>query len=67
MDKQQLTYTEAITRLETIVNKIDNGQMDVDSLAANLKEAKQLVAFCRQKLQQVDEEVKHILSDETAD
>lgn len=67
MDKQQLTYTEAVTRLETIVNKIDNGQMDVDSLAANLKEAKQLVAFCRQKLQQVDEEVKHILSDETAD
>ena len=67
MDKQQLTYTEAITRLETIVNKIDNGQMDVDLLAANLKEAKQLVAFCRQKLQQVDEEVKHILSDETAD
>lgn len=67
MDKQQLTYTEAITRLETIVNKIDNGQMDVDSLAANLKDAKQLVAFCRQKLQQVDEEVKHILSDETAD
>ena len=67
MNKQQLTYTEAITRLETIVNKIDNGQMDVDSLAANLKEAKQLVAFCRQKLQQVDEEVKHILSDETAD
>lgn len=65
MENKKLTYTEAMTRLESIVNKIESGQMDIDSLADNLKEAKELVAFCKQKLTQVDTEVKKILSEDT--
>lgn len=59
-----LTYTDAMAQLEAIVSKIENGQMDIDSLAENLKKAKELVAFCRKKLTQVESEVKKILTDE---
>ena len=58
------TYDEAMKRLETIVKKIEDGEMDIDSLAENLKEAKELVAFCKGKLLKVEEEVNKILKDE---
>ena len=45
--KKDLTYSDAMKRLEEIVRKIESGEMDIDSLAENLKEAKQLVAFCK--------------------
>lgn len=66
MNKANLTYTEAMNRLETIVSKIESGQMDIDSLTNHLKEAKELVTFCKQKLTQVDQDVKKILNDESA-
>ena len=66
MNKANLTYTEAMNRLETIVSKIESGQMDIDSLTDYLKEAKELVTFCKQKLTQVDQDVKKILNDESA-
>lgn len=60
MDKK-MTYEQAARRLEEIVAKIERGDMDVDSLAANLKEAKDLVDFCKVKLTKVEEDVKKIL------
>lgn len=62
---KQPTYTEAMTRLETIVRQIESGEMDIDSLTTQLKEAKQLVALCRQRLTTIDDEVKKVLDDGT--
>ncbi|MBR3091714.1 MAG: exodeoxyribonuclease VII small subunit [Bacteroidaceae bacterium] len=61
MNKDEMTYEKAMKRLEEIVDKVENGQMDIDSLSATLKEAQQLVAFCRDKLTKVDAEIKKIL------
>jgi len=63
MDKK-LNYTQAMQRLEKIVAKIENGEMDIDSLTDNLKEAKELVNFCKEKLTKVESEVKTILNEE---
>ncbi len=57
------TYEQAIKRLNTIVTKMENGEMNVDSLATNLQEAKKLVAFCRQKLTDVEAEVQKIFDE----
>lgn len=59
--KKDLTYSDAMKRLEEIVRTIESGEMDIDSLAENLKEAKQLVAFCKGKLQHVEDEVNKIM------
>lgn len=58
---ENITYTQAVERLEEIMNKVQNGGMDVDNLAVALKEASALVQFCRGKLYKVDEEVKQLL------
>jgi exodeoxyribonuclease VII small subunit len=58
------SYNEAMKRLEEIVGKIESGEMDVDSLTENLKEAKELVTFCKSKLLKVEEEVDKIMNAE---
>ena len=56
-----MTYEKAMSRLEQIVKQIENGEMDIDSLAANMKEAKTMVEFCKEKLTNVETEVKKCL------
>ena len=58
---ENITYTQAVERLEEIMNSIQGGGMDVDKLAVALKDASVLVQFCRDKLYKVDEEVKQLL------
>ncbi len=60
---ENITYAQAVERLEEIMNSIQGGGMDVDKLAVALKEASELVQFCRGKLYKVDEEVKQLLED----
>lgn len=62
--KQNLTYEQAVKRLETIVTTIERGNLDIDSLASSLKEAKDLTAFCKDKLLKVEEDVKKILEEQ---
>ena len=57
----EIKYSDAIKRLEEIVRKIENGEMDIDTLAENVKEAKQLVELCKSKLIKVEEEVNKIV------
>ena len=59
--EKDLTYEQTMKRLETIVTKVEQGEMDIDSLASNLKEAKKLVEFCKEKLTKVEDDVKKIL------
>ncbi len=63
MKKEKLTYEEAIHRIEEITKKVESGEMDIDSLATNLKEAKELVQFCKEKLTKVEADVKKILDE----
>ena len=50
MKKQTLSYEEAMARLEELVRKIESNDTGIDQLAALVKEAQQLAAFCREKL-----------------
>ena len=58
---ENMTYTQAVVRLEEIMKSIQDGGMDVDRLAIALKEASALVQFCRGKLYNVDKEVRQLL------
>ena len=60
----ELSYTEAMKQLEEISRNISSGELDVDQLAAKLKQAKELVEFCKQKLQAVEADVTQILDNE---
>ena len=60
MDKD-LKYGNAISRLEEIMSDIQKGNLDVDVLNEKITEAKTLIAFCRERLYKVDEDVKKML------
>lgn len=61
--KQPTTFEEATARLEAIVRRMEDGQLNLDEITSQLKEAKQLVKFCRDKLTKTEKEVNDILKD----
>ena len=58
-----MKYEEAIKELETIVSQIETNELDIDQLTERLKDAKELVKLCKDKLYKTDEEIKAILGE----
>ena len=58
MDNQK--YEEALSQLETIVRKMEANEYDIDQLAQQLKTAKQLIKFCKDKLTKTEQELAKI-------
>ena len=59
-----MSYEEAIKKLETIVRKMENDELDIDSLTDQLKEAQRLIKLCKDRLTKTDEEIRQILENE---
>lgn len=57
------TYTEAFEELQVIVASMEDGEVGVDELAEKVKRAVALIAICKEKLFQTEEDVKQILKD----
>ena len=49
-------------QLEDIVKRMESGELDIDSLSKELKNAQELIKLCRDKLTKTDEEIKAILN-----
>ena len=63
MAKQEIKYEEAIAQLEGIVRKMENGNLDIESLTTQLKTAQKLIKLCKDKLPKTDEEIKKMLNE----
>lgn len=61
MNTEELTYETAIAQLEKLAREMESGEVAIDVLAAKLKEAQTLLAFCKAKLTKADEEVNKLL------
>ena len=64
MAKQKLTYERAYAELRKILNAVQQDEVGLEQLAAELKRAKELIAFCREKLHAVEEELEEIFEEE---
>ena len=56
-------YEEAVQQLEDIVARMENDEIDVDTMARQLAKAKQLIALRRAKLTKADDEIQKILAE----
>mgnify|MGYP001606895333 CR=1 FL=1 len=63
MSKKQLNYNDAIEEIEIIIDKIENQELNIDELSANVKRVAELLTFCKMKLKNTEEEVQKILKD----
>ena len=61
-EAKQLTYKRAMAEIESIVGKLENNQLDIDELSAKVKRVSELIAFCKSKLHETEEEVEKILA-----
>lgn len=57
----EMTYEEALNKLQQIVRKLENREVKIDDLAKTVLEAKALVEFCREKLNKTEEEINKII------
>ena len=55
------SYDQAICELENIVKQIENEELSMDTLLEQIKQAAELIEFCKQRLKTVDEEVQKIM------
>ena len=53
-------YGEAASRLEAILLRIEEGQVDIDELSSLVEEAAALVALCRDKIHAAEVKVRTI-------
>ena len=44
-------YNKAIKRLEEIIGKIENEEIDVDELSEKVKEAVELITICKERIE----------------
>jgi exodeoxyribonuclease VII small subunit len=58
-----LTYQSAFMELQQIVTDLEEGEVNVDELSEKVKRATRLIAVCKSKLTETEEDVNKILRD----
>lgn len=56
-----MKYRKAIERLDEIIQKIENEEIDVDELSEKVKEAVGLIKLCKTKIEKAEMEVKQVV------
>lgn len=59
-----MTYAQAIAEIEKILEGFNNQQVEVDTLAAQVKRATELIRFCKERLRKAEDEVNEVLKEE---
>ena len=52
------TYEAALSELESLVGQLESGQMPLDQLLTGYQRGAALLAFCRDKLQAVEDQIQ---------
>jgi len=58
-----MTYNEAYKQLSTLVEQIEDNEIQLDTLAEKVAQAKELIAFCETKLRTIENDVTEAFSD----
>ncbi|MCL6621540.1 MAG: exodeoxyribonuclease VII small subunit [Syntrophobacterales bacterium] len=58
-----LTFEEALSRLEAVLEALEHGNLNLEEALAAFEEGVQLVRFCHGKLDEVERKVELLLKD----
>ena len=62
-DKENLSFEEAMNKLDTIVKKLESGQVNLDEAIEEYTEGMRLAKICGDKLNNAQEKVNKILTE----
>lgn len=57
----ELTFEQALERLETIVGQLEDGSLGLDDMMARFEEGQTLIRFCSGKLNEVEKKVEVLM------
>ncbi len=60
-DVAELSFSEAMEELESVLRRIEGDEIDVDQLGRELSRAAQLLEVCRKKIRRAEVEVRQIV------
>ena len=63
MSTKKETNSQSMERLEKIVRQIDANELEIDALWEKIKEANDIIAFCKKKLTKADVEIEKLLQE----
>ena len=64
---KETKYEAAFAELQAIVHKMENDELDIDSLTDELRKAQELIKLCKEKLTSTDAEIKKMLEKDKTD
>ena len=62
--EKEVKFEDKMVELETIINELENGEVDLDSSIEKYTRAMKLVNECDEKLKSVEEQVNKIVKEE---
>lgn len=60
---EQLSFQQAVDRLEETLRRMEEESVDIDDLARELRAATELLELCRAKLRRAELEVEQVMAD----
>ena len=63
MEKENVTFEEALNKLTTAVNKLENGEIQLDEAFKMFEEGIKYARICEEKLNAVEEKVAKLMKD----
>lgn len=61
-DEEQIGYAEAMRELETILDDLEDDDLDVDVLAAKVERASSLIQLCRDRIGNARVQVEKVVA-----
>lgn len=61
MSKKDISYKASVNELESIIAKIENGEVEIDELSALVKRASELIEACKIKLRSTEADLNQFL------
>jgi exodeoxyribonuclease VII small subunit len=63
MAKKEFSFSDAMVEIDKILKEIENGNLNIDKLSGEVKQASELIRQCQKKLRTTEEEVNNIFKD----
>ena len=57
MAKTEFSFNASMAEIEEILKNIEDGEPDIDKLAAKVKRASELIKLCQKKLTETEKEI----------
>ncbi len=64
MENAEMKYSEAMMEIERIIKKLNDGELDIDTISTEIKQATELIGLCKAKLKKSETEIKELFKTE---